>query len=93
MTPPDGERPRQASPRNPMSTNNRARAIQRVRERLVRESFPRVQMALIVALTGGFGLLASFVMLQFGLGSMAIRYPLALSLAYCFFLFLICPVN
>lgn len=89
MTPPDGERPRQASPRNPMSTNNRARAIQRVRERLVRESFPRVQMALIVALTGGFGLLASFVMLQFGLGSMAIRYPLALSLAYCFFLFLI----
>ena len=70
-------------------TISRARAIQRVRERLVRESFPRVQMALIVALTGGFGLLASFAMLQVGMDSMAIRYPLALALAYLFFLFLI----
>jgi hypothetical protein len=46
-------------------------------------------MTLIVALTGGFGLLASFVMLTAGLESMAIRYPLALSIAYLFFLFLI----
>jgi hypothetical protein len=46
-------------------------------------------MTLIVALTGGFGLLASFVMLKAGLESMAIRYPLALSVAYLFFLFLI----
>ncbi len=71
------------------STAHRARAIQRVRERLVRQSFPRLQMALIVALTGGFGLLASFVMLLVGLDAMAIRYPIALSLAYVFFLFLI----
>ncbi len=70
-------------------TANRARAIQRVRERLVRESFPRVQMTLIVALTGGVGLLASFAMLQVGMDSMAVRYPLALSFAYLFFLFLI----
>ncbi len=70
-------------------TNHRAGAIQRVRGRLVRESFPRLQMALIVALTGGFGLLASFAMLQLGVESMAIRYPLALSVAYLFFLFLI----
>ena len=67
---------------------NRAVAIQRVRERLVRESFPRIQMALLVALTGGFGLLASFTLLQLGMESMALRYPLALSLAYVFFLFL-----
>jgi len=46
-------------------------------------------MTLIVALTGGFGLLASFVMLKAGLESMAIRYPLALSVAYLFFLVLI----
>lgn len=46
-------------------------------------------MSLIVALTGGFGLLASFVMLKAGLESMAIRYPLSLSIAYLFFLFLI----
>ena len=55
----------------------------------MRESFPRVQMGLIVALTGGFGLLASFAMLQFGMDSMAVRYPLALSFAYLFFLFLV----
>lgn len=70
-------------------TVNRVLAIQRVREHLVRESFPRIQMALIVALTGGFGLLASFALLQFGMDSMAVRYPLALSFAYLFFLFLI----
>jgi hypothetical protein len=67
----------------------RARAIQRVKARLMRESFPRMQMALIVAITGGFGLLASFTLLQLGVSAMAIRYPLALSFAYLLFLFLI----
>ena len=73
----------------PRPVVSRALAIQRVRARLVRDSFPRVQMALIVALTGGFGLLASFAMLQVGMDSMAFRYPLALAVAYLFFLFLI----
>jgi hypothetical protein len=68
---------------------NRALAVERARERLLRESFPRTQMTLIVALTGGFGLLTSFAMLQVGMDSMAVRYPLALSIAYLFFLFLI----
>lgn len=69
--------------------NSRALAVQRVKDRLVRESFPRIQMALLVSLTGGFGLLASFTMLQFGVDSMVLRYPLALACAYLFFLFLI----
>jgi len=75
----------------PRSTiaNTRALAIQRVTDRLARDSFPRIQMVLLVALTGGFGLLASFTMLQFGVDSMALRYPLALAFAYVFFLFLI----
>ncbi len=73
----------------PTPTVTRNLAIQRVRERLVRESFPRTQMAFIVALTGGFGLLGSFVLLHLGLESMAVRYPLALAVAYLFFLFLI----
>jgi hypothetical protein len=68
---------------------NRALAIQRVKERLVKDSFPRIQMALLVALTGGCGLLASFTMLQVGVDAMALRYPLALAIAYLFFLFLI----
>lgn len=75
-------------PRTTMA-NSRARAVQRVKERLVRESFPRIQMALLVALTGGCGLLASFTMLQLGVDSMALRYPLALAVAYLFFLFLV----
>lgn len=55
----------------------------------MRDSFPRLQMMLLVALTGGFGLLASFTLLHLGVSSMALRYPLALACAYTFFLFLI----
>lgn len=79
-------------PRNPMHPPNlghlRSLAIERVKKRLMQESFPRLQMTLIVALTGGVGLLSSFVMLQWGVKTMAIRYPLALAVAYLFFLFL-----
>ena len=63
--------------------------VERVRQRLVSKSFPRVQMLLIVLLTGGCGLLASFTMLHFGVDSMALRYPLALGAAYLFFLLFI----
>lgn len=68
---------------------DRARAIQAMQDRLERNAFPRLQMFLLVALTGGCGLLASFVMLRLGLEAMALRYPLALGVAYLFFLFLI----
>lgn len=78
-------------PRNPMPPLNlghlRSLAIERVKKRLMHASFPRLQMTLIVALTGGVGLLSSFVMLQLGVETMAIRYPLALAVAYLFFLF------
>lgn len=67
----------------------RAYAIERLKSRLAAQSFPRIQMGLIVALTGGFGLLASFSLLHLGLEAMAIRYPLALLCAYGFFLLLI----
>ncbi|MEY2687655.1 MAG: hypothetical protein RL375_1853 [Pseudomonadota bacterium] len=46
-------------------------------------------MGLIVMLTGGFGWLASFLLLQAGMDGMAWRYPVALGLAYLFFLFLL----
>lgn len=68
---------------------NRSAAVARMRQKLLAGSSPRAQMALIVALTGAFGLLASFVLLRLGLESMALRYPLALALSYLFFLFLI----
>ncbi|WP_326540950.1 hypothetical protein [Pseudorhodoferax sp.] len=75
-------------PHAPTATQ-RALAIRQMTERLSRDSFPRMQMALIVALTGGFGLLASFLLLRLGLDAMALRYPLALACAYLFFLFLV----
>lgn len=70
-------------------TTKRADIIHRVRARLLAKSFPRVQMALIVMLTGGFGFLSSFSLLALGVDSMAMRYPLALGFAYLFFLLLI----
>ncbi len=75
------------SQRSPFFT--RALAIRRVETHLRSDSFPRLQMMLLVALTGGFGLLASFLMLRLGLDSMALRYPLALAASYLFFLFLL----
>jgi hypothetical protein len=60
-----------------------------VRRRLEEESFPRIQMTLIVALTGAMGLFASFLLLRAGLDSMVVRYPLSLAFAYLFFLFLL----
>lgn len=67
----------------------RDHAVERTRRRLQREGFPRLQMALLVALTGGAGFLASFALLHAGVHGMAWRYPLALGVAYLFFLFLL----
>lgn len=67
----------------------RAEAVLRAQRRLEEESYPRLQMTLIAALTGAFGLLSSFILLRLGVDEMALRYPLALALAYVMFLFLI----
>jgi hypothetical protein len=67
----------------------RSQAIARAQRRLEAESYPRLHMCLIAALTGAFGLLASFVLLRQGVEGMALRYPMALVLAYAMFLFLI----
>lgn len=73
--------------RSPFFT--RVEMVRRIEERLQNSSFPRVQMLLLVALTGAFGLLASFIMQRLGMDAMVIRYPLALAIAYLFFLLLI----
>jgi hypothetical protein len=75
--------------RKPKIRLTRSGAIVQLREQLERDSFPRLQMGLIVALTGGSGLLASFLMMKAGVDSMALRYPLALLAAYTFFLLLL----
>ncbi len=63
--------------------------IARLRERLERDHWPRLQMSLIVLLTGAAGFLASFGLLQAGMHTMALRYPLAACAAYAAFLLLL----
>jgi hypothetical protein len=67
----------------------RSHAILRIKRRLELDGFPRMQMSLIVGLTGAAGLLFSFILLQLGVTHMALRYPLALLLAYGVFLVLL----
>lgn len=67
----------------------RSQVVNRVQQKLEKESYPRLQMTLIAALTGAFGLLSSYILLLQGVDGMALRYPFALVLAYAMFLFLI----
>lgn len=67
----------------------RSLAIVRLKNQLEQYSYPRIHMSIIVALTGGVGLLSSFLMLHTGIDSMVLRYPLALLFAYMSFLFLL----
>ena len=68
---------------------SRDEAVGRLRSDLQTHGWPRSQMTLLVALTGGSGLLASFLLLRAGMDSMALRYPLALLMAYGVFLLLL----
>ncbi|ARV20697.1 hypothetical protein AEP_03780 [Curvibacter sp. AEP1-3] len=67
----------------------RYHAILRVQQHLETKSFPRLQMALLVALTGAGGWLCSALLLHAGMHSMALRYPLAVGAAYGFFMLLL----
>jgi hypothetical protein len=78
-----------ARSRNDTPESIRRKEIERQRSRLEALGNPRLQMLLIVALTGLGGFLASFVLLHLGMHSMAVRYPLAVGVAYLVFLFLL----
>src|SRR5215813_2610599 len=67
----------------------RERRIDIVRRRLVRRSRPRFHVTLILSLTTLAGFLTSVVLLHSGVSWMWLRYPLAISLAYGVFLFLL----
>ncbi|MDP2784622.1 MAG: hypothetical protein Q8O38_08525 [Sulfurimicrobium sp.] len=67
----------------------RFKEIQRLRQNLERDGFPRLQMFLLVSITSGAGFLASFLLLRFGLDTMWLRYLAALGGAYAVFLFLL----
>jgi hypothetical protein len=69
--------------------HSRRQLVQRIQEQLERRSYPRLQMTLLVTLTGGAGFLASFVLMIQGVDSLALRYPLAVGVAYLAFLALL----
>ncbi len=67
----------------------RARLVSRLRAQLERHGYPRLQMMLLVALTGGVGFLSSFLMLSYGMYAMPLRYMLSVAVAYVAFLILL----
>jgi hypothetical protein len=67
----------------------RARRIHRVRLWLLRDGWPRLQMFLLVALTGGVGFLVSAGLLKAGWTVIWQRYLAAIAVAYVAFLGLI----
>ncbi|HEY5970551.1 MAG TPA: hypothetical protein VIT22_01030 [Pseudoxanthomonas sp.] len=64
-------------------------AVAKMRARLLREGFPRIQMFILVSLTGLAGFGASALMLAGGVNAMALRYTLAMGVAYIAFLSLL----
>lgn len=67
----------------------RLHEIQRVRRDLERDGFPRLQMLLLVTLTGAAGFIASYILLRTGLTEMWLRYLASLCIAYLMFLTLL----
>ena len=86
-------RPRRGPPAPPLPPDTperwRARQVRKLRARLERDAFPRVEMCLLVSVTGAAGLLASWALRQSGLAHMGARYLLALGVAYAVFLALL----
>lgn len=64
----------------------RQRRIEIIRQRLLRKRRPRLQVSLILSLTGLAGFLTSSALLHLGVDQMAVRYPVAIGVAYSAFL-------
>ena len=69
---------------------DRKHLLHKASEVLLKRGSPRLQMSLMVLITGLSGFVASFLMLISGIKLMWLRYPLAVLVAYAVFLFLIC---
>lgn len=72
-----------------MNLFRRHHEIQRIRNDLERGSFPRLQMLLLVMLTGASGFAASYLFLHTGLVEMWLRYLTSFGVAYLMFLVLL----
>jgi hypothetical protein len=72
-----------------MPAVSRHTILARLRARLEQRGYPRLQMALLVALTGGAGFLCSSAMLRSGVEQMWLRYLVSVAVAYFAFLVLL----
>jgi hypothetical protein len=68
---------------------DRVHEIQRIRADLERYGFPRIQMCVLVGLTGAAGFVASYLFLRAGLSEMWLRYLVSFGVAYLVFLVLL----
>jgi hypothetical protein len=68
---------------------HRHHEIRKIRGDLERDSFPRLQMFLIVTLTGASGFVTSYILLHAGFIEMWLRYLASFGAAYLMFLFLL----
>jgi hypothetical protein len=67
----------------------RKRRVAIIKRLLLRRSWPKLQISLILSLTGMAGFLTSFFLLHLGISRMWLRYPIAILIAYCVFLLLL----
>jgi hypothetical protein len=67
----------------------RDRLVKHIGKTIERRGYPRLQMMLLVALTGGSGFLCSFALLHSGLDEMWLRYLICVGAAYVVFLVLL----
>jgi hypothetical protein len=63
--------------------------LHRLRRDLERNSNPRLQMLLLVMLTGGAGFVCSYILLQVGMDELWLRYLCSVAFAYLAFLLLL----
>lgn len=67
----------------------RQETLARIQAVIESQSWPRIQMTLLVCLTGGIGFLTSFVLLHHGVTTIWVRYLISMGAAYIGFLFLL----
>ncbi|MDH5407422.1 MAG: hypothetical protein OEZ33_00750 [Gammaproteobacteria bacterium] len=67
----------------------RSKLIKKIRRKLEKTGYPRLQMSFLVLVTAASGFIFSYTLLQFGLTSMWLRYLVVIILAYMIFLLLL----
>jgi hypothetical protein len=68
---------------------NRRKQLKKFQESINRDSYPRLEMILLVSLTGFAGFLTSYGLLMLGLDTIWVRYLISVGIAYVVFLALL----